>query len=272
MKLPIFLICVTLSAFSIRNANAQQVHAILVADTLDGSIGAGIKENLKNVHALLADIEIVGEIPVIKTEVKDTGFNCKAINDAVSRLQSGPNDAVLFFYSGHGFRRDSTQTRFPEFDCRRTSDLDRGDMATIVQELLTQKRPRFLLAVADTCNKEVPGLGFAAASAPFEFPAERKAAFRRLFLDYTGALMMSGAVPGEFSWYRIAQPTPTDKLGGYFTNQLLRVLDQRILENGGKIRWEDIATDATKTIAVPTNPVTFQTPQSAPVNLAGKKL
>src|SRR5262245_5677188 len=84
-------------------AQSQKVHAILVADTLDGSIGPGIQENVKNVGALLGSLEIVGEIEVSRAEVTGDAFSCKSILEAVDRLQVEPNDAVLFYYAGHGF-------------------------------------------------------------------------------------------------------------------------------------------------------------------------
>ncbi len=214
-------------------------------------------------HGFFLDsVELDGKISVIKAELKANDFNCKNINEAMTALDVEPSDAVLFYYSGHGFRRDSTQTQFPEFDCQRTSDADRADLAGIVNNLLKIKKPRFLLAVADTCNKETtekiaaPPAGLA--------PADRQAAFQRLFQAYSGTLIMSGSVPGEFSWYSVRGGS----LGGFFTNQLLQAINQRIKDDGPAVRWEDIASDATKTIFIPGTPEpTYQNPQSAALNL-----
>jgi hypothetical protein len=252
--------------FTADHARAQKLHAVLVGDSQDASIGTGITENLKNMNDFLRDIEVGGHISVSKTEIKDANFNCKTIDQAVAQINAGPTDAVLFYYSGHGFRRDTTQTKFPEFDCRRTSDPDRVELAGIVNELIqSTKKPKFLLAVADTCNKQVSAPAAAAPPAA-AFVPDRQAAFQRLFQDYSGTLMMSGAVPGEYSWYMVSGAP----LGGFFTNQLLRAINQKILEAGPKVRWEDIAVDATKTIFIPglAEP-TYQNPQYAGLNLLG---
>lgn len=250
--------------FTADQARAQKLHAVLVGDTQDASIGKGITANLKNMESFLDTIELDGKINVSKTEIKGDNFNCKKITDAVEQLNVKPTDAVLFYYSGHGFRRDSTQTQFPEFDCRRTSAPDRAELAGIVNDLIKEKSPKFLIAVADTCNKQTTA-HIAAPPAGFA-PAERQAAFQRLFEGYSGTLIMSGAVPGEYSWYTVTGGS----LGGFFTNQLLLAIDQKIKEEGSKVRWEDIATDATKTIFIPgTSEPTYQHPQSAALNLVG---
>jgi hypothetical protein len=245
-------------------AQSQKMHAILVGDTLDASIGVGIRKNLDNMNSFLNSVRTVGAISTEITEIKDDTFNCKSIQQAVERLNVDPNDTLFFYYSGHGFRRDTTQTKFPEFDCRRTSDPDRAELAGIVNDLVQSKKPKFLLAVADTCNKEITA-SIAAPAAAFEASeADKRAAFKRLFGGYSGTLMMSGSVPGEYSWYMVAGST----LGGFFTNQFRQAIVQKISEQGPRTRWEDIAVDATRPIFIPqlAGP-TYQNPQFAALNL-----
>jgi hypothetical protein len=250
----------------IEECHAQALHAVLVGDTQDASIGVGITENLKNMNLFLQRVETEGQISVSRTEVKDDRFNCKTIIQTIEQLNLGSTDIVLFYYSGHGFRRDTTQTKFPEFDCRRTADPDRADLSGIVNDLVQSKKPKLLLAIADTCNKKSEASIAAPAAAAFPSPADRRAAFQRLFRDYSGTLMMSGSVPGEYSWYMVAGSS----LGGFFTNQLLRTVNQKILDQGPRTRWEDIAADATKTIFIPGMPdPTYQNPQYATLNLVG---
>jgi hypothetical protein len=258
------LVLLTCFVFTVNPAHAQKLYAILVGDTQDASIGNGIAANLKNMDSFLDAVEMDGKITISKIEIKGDNFNCKKINEAVEQLNVEPSDAVLFYYSGHGFRRDSTQTQFPEFDCRRTLDPDRAELSGIVDNLVKAKKPKFLLAIADTCNKE--STAFIAAPPAGFAPAEKQAAFRRLFQGYSGTLIMSGSIPGEYSWYTVAGGS----LGGFFTNQLLQAINQKIKEQRSNVRWEDIASDATKTIFIP-GPAepTYQHPQSAALNLVG---
>lgn len=246
--------------------NAQAVHAILVADTKDASIGVGIKANLQNINDFLGVLAATGEIAVSKIEVIDDNFSCEKIAKAVAGLAIKPEDAVIFYYSGHGFRRNSTQTKFPEFDCRRTGDPTQIELDGVVKEL-SKKKPRFILAVADTCNKETAPDILPAAAIKKNLSANRGPALKRLFLKYHGTLMMSGSEPGEYSWYLVAGPN----LGGFFTNQLLSAVDKEIAQSVTEVRWEDIAQEATKTILVPTSPDhTYQNPQFVSPNLAAE--
>jgi GH25 family lysozyme M1 (1,4-beta-N-acetylmuramidase) len=237
-------------------ARAQTLHAILIGDTSDGTIGPGITANLQKINSFLNVVETIAEIPVARYEIKDAAFNCKAIVDQLRSIDVSSNDVVLFYYSGHGFRRDTSQTIFPEFDCRRSADETRAALADIATYLRSEKKPGLVLLLADTCNvvieAEVP---VAAAAAP---PQDvRKAALRRLLLGYSGGITASGSTPGNPSWYM----NSGGLIGGFFTNQFLRVLDRRIASQGANVRWQDIMTDAAQPITIPTNPPTTQIPQ-----------
>lgn len=263
----VMLICVATYLFAPNLAHAQKIFAVLAADTTDGSIGAGITENLQNIKAFLKVVHSLTNIDVLITEVSGDKFNCRNVDTALNGVSPSAKDVVLFYYSGHGFRRTSDQSKFPEFDCRRTADPDQVSLSSAVTNV-QKKQPRFILAIADTCNVEVAPFAAPAAAAIAPSDQARKAALLHLFVDYSGTLMMSGAVPGEYSWYM----TSGSGLGGFFTNQLLKVINAKIADEGPKIRWEDIATDATKPIFVPIIPTpTIQNPQYAALNLVAAK-
>jgi hypothetical protein len=251
------------------NASAQTIYAVLVGDTTDASIGVGITENLRKMRVFLEQAKSEGELNVIVNEVKDDAFNCPSILAAVKALPVQASDTVLFYYSGHGFRRSNTQTQFPEFDCRRSKDPDRAEFSGIANLLLkpptgsSTAPPRLLLVIADTCNRQIELPEQAVGPSTAAQPPSRKNAFRHLFLQYSGTLMMSGSTPGEFSWYLNSGL----QIGGFFTNQLLRAINGKILSEGANVRWEDIATDASKKIYIPREEETTQTPQYATLNL-----
>jgi hypothetical protein len=215
--------------FTADQARAQKLHVVLVGDTKDRTIGKGVKENIKTLETLLGSAERDGEISVSRTEIKGDDFNCKRIREAVIQLNIGSTDAVLFYYSGHGFRH--TQAQFPEFDCRRTSDPDLADLSGI-GDLIKAKKPRFLLAIADACNKKsrhgIPPRGWAPPYSP-------DVAFIR---------------------------------GGYFTEQLLATIWGATQFGGGLVGWEDIVPVATEKIYIQDRK-TYQNPQSKAWNLVG---
>ncbi|MCA1510215.1 caspase family protein [Bradyrhizobium sp. NBAIM01] len=254
------------------SASAQTIHAVLVGDTTDPTIGVGITENLRKMRNFFRQAQTEGELNIVVTEVKDAAFNCPSIVKAVKALPVQADDTVVFYYSGHGFRRVNTQTQFPEFDCRRTQDPDRAELAGVANLVLkppagSTTPPRLVIAIADTCNRQIELPEQAVGPAAAGVRPSRKAAFRRLFLQYSGTLMMSGSTPGEFSWYMNSGL----QIGGFFTNQLLRAIDSKMATQVADVRWEDIATDASKKIFIPRpEEETTQTPQFAMLNLSAQ--
>jgi hypothetical protein len=265
MKLFSSLVALLIGTMLAMPLKAQTVHAILVGDTQDASIGVGVVSNLNKIRAFLKAAQDEGMFTVNIAEVKDDAFSCGSILQAIRALHADANDTIFFYYAGHGFRRTETQTQFPEFDCRRSAAIDRADLSGIAHYLLKPNgrdagaTPRLLIAIADTCNvlieEQVP---HQARRNPAYARINRQAQFRQLFLQYSGTLIMSGSSPGDPSWYLSS--------GGYFTSQFLNALNAH-LDSVDTARWEGVATDATKQIFIPTTTPTYQKPQYAPSNL-----
>jgi GH25 family lysozyme M1 (1,4-beta-N-acetylmuramidase) len=217
-------------------------------------------ENKANIASFLENLRTLTGLNVASIEVAGASFNCKSIIDAIGSLTVSADDVVFFYYAGHGFRRDSSQTQFPEFYCSAPGEA--SETLSQAVDSIKAKQPRLIIAIADTCNRitEPPP---AAAQAP-ALAVDRRGALLHLFKDYRGTLIMSGAIPGEYSWYM----TAGSSLGGFFTNQFLTAINQNINSSGPNVRWEAIATDATKPIFVPTVPPVTQTPQYLAVGLS----
>jgi hypothetical protein len=257
---------VALTTFVASNANAQKIHAIVVGDTLDKNIGVGIIKNMEKIGTFLQEVQNVGDMTVSVKEIKGGQFECKSIMEAVQQMKQSvaSDDAVIFYYAAHGFRTDTTKTKFPEFTCKRTQNSPDAGLSIVVEELLKEKKPRFVLAIADTCN----GVGSPLLPRGKLLPTtNKKAGLRHLFLDYSGTLMMSSAKPWENAWYMVEGDA--DKIGGLFTGQLLPIITEQIAANDAKVRWEDIARAGTIPITVDDG-VNTQTPQFEAPNLHGK--
>lgn len=240
---------------------AQTVHAVVAAHTTDRKIGPGVVENKENITSFLQNLKMLTGLDVATSEVDGANFSCQSIIDVISHLNVGKDDAVFFYYAGHGFRRDNTQTQFPEFFCAGP-----GEATLTLSEAVASigtKKPRLIIAIADACNNFFPAPPEAEGAAPVG-PVDRKGALLHLFKDYSGTLIMSGAIPGEFSWYINAGSSR----GGFFTNQLLEAINQNINSKGANVRWEDIATDAIKPIYVPAVPPVTQNPQFQAISLS----
>jgi hypothetical protein len=197
-----------------------------------------------------ADVADVNVVAVVGGD-----FSCNKIRAAVDGLTVGANDAVVFYYAGHGFRRTSAQSKFPEFDCRRATG-DRPTELVQIMDKLKAKSPRLLIGIADTCNVEIPPSAAPGPTVP-ALPANIRKAMKHLFMEYKGVATMSGSVPGEFSWYRTSGPW----VGGFFTTQFLAAFNESINDDTTRPRWEVIMLRSIEAMEIPTNPVTLQHPQ-----------
>jgi len=245
-------------------AFSQTVHAVLVADTTDATIGEGTKGNLQRMQKLLRSISKVGGFAIEQHVVAGDDFSCGNISKAISGLSIGKDDTVFFYYSAHGYRTPKTPTRFPDFDCSRGADQPGSVLGTsAVVEQLTGAGAKFVIAVADTCNVLLsrPPQGFSSRSAPLV----NREAWRRLFLRYRGTVIMSGSAPTKPSWYLIG-----DEAGGLFSYQFMNAIadtmsDVSDADNPELARWSTIVNRSIKPIVADAEH--GQEPQGARIRL-----
>lgn len=248
-------------------ARAGEIHAILVSDPNNimsehvQDISVGVRVNVAKMKTLLGQIARKGAVTVKTTEVTGDDFSCANINRAVAELSVQPDDTVLFYYAGHGFRSAATQGKFPEFFCDEAVFANGQSAARLSQIVADIKRkgPRLTIAIADTCNKDdvlPPAIVPQGAGRP-----PKKQAIKRLFLDYRGTITVSGAIPGQSSWYRV---TGLD-IGGLFTQQFLTALNTALGSDAPLPTWAKVLDAATKRIEIqprpPATEVKVQQPQ-----------
>jgi hypothetical protein len=150
MRRVFIALCALIAVSSFHPAQAQTLYTFLIADTKAKGGKEAFKANVTNLKELVDEIKDV--MPVKEPVVVDGNqFNCRAIAAALNRHKLGKDDAVLFHYSGNGFRTSGT---FPEFDCRRTwQDRNRVGLASVANHFARAK-PRLIVAMADTGNKK----------------------------------------------------------------------------------------------------------------------
>jgi hypothetical protein len=77
------------------------------------------KKNMHNIYSEIKDVATFLNLPMIYTEVSGQKFGRKNVESALNNLSPGPNDIVIFYYSGHGFSYDQTETQaYPQLDLR----------------------------------------------------------------------------------------------------------------------------------------------------------
>jgi hypothetical protein len=204
-----------------------RVFALLVIDT-DAHV-AGLEDDERALSAAL--VSGFGSTRLLSLNVlKGADVSASAIVNAIRRLPSGPNDAILFYYTGHGATfegRGHTLTTS-------RGNLARSDLRAVVE----QRRARLGVILTDCCaslvrpRKEPPAPG-AAAPQPKVSPM-----LRCLVLEHRGIVDVTSSSYGQISWSRQGS-------GGLFTSALATALgtweiDGFDLDKDGFVTWAEV--------------------------------
>ena len=216
-----------LSAFS------ATLHTIILGDTQDRSIGrtvnldvAKMKEHGKTI-AKYSDLTL--------NEIVITGSNLNSLNimTTLENLNIESDDAVILYYSGHGYRTDNPKDNvWPNVALPGWQGINLEYMT----EVLINKNPRFILSIADICNNVIPE-----KYAPetlikrdwFEDEESLKANYRKLFAETKAVILASGSSPTLYSYC-------DEVRGGHFTYHYLRFLGQEVKNPSGTADWDNI--------------------------------
>lgn len=207
---------------------AATLIAILVADTASEDIGEGVSIDLSRMSALVEDISVNTGLELQKIILAGTNLTRSGVANAVDQLITGMDDVIVFYYSGHGARPLGKTSNWPDlaFD---DGFVDFGQILDVLQ----RKQPRFLLALADSCNNYLT---------PELKQRERKLlpstisqeSYRQLFLKQRGSVLACSSEPGEVSYsHRLT--------GGFFTSDFLNKLTATLLS--GQPSWQEVQTN-----------------------------
>jgi hypothetical protein len=186
-----------LCAFCGLNLPAQTLHFILFADTEDESIGKGVMESKDYLcNTLMPTIREKTDLDVIQYIYSGSRFTRSNMNSVISSLSTDEDDAILFYYDGHGYNDKSND--FPSFSLG-TGDIREGKTLLSVYKALQAKPHRLLIAISSSCNKlprndsEDFDDGRGAAGKPMNI-------YRKLFQYSSGDYMISSSKKDEYSW------------------------------------------------------------------------
>jgi hypothetical protein len=187
--------------------DAPRVFALLVVDT-DARI-AGLERDGEGMTAVLQ--KGLGGTSLLRLEVQ-SGDDVRpdAILNYYKTVPSGPNDVLVFYYSGHGAtiegRGHALTTSHGTL------------MRSTLRAAMEARRPRLCVVLSDCCSTLVkPRRVPPAPTAPAPAPPRVSPLLRCLFLQHRGVVDMTSSSFGESSW------SDTDR-GGVFTSALAAAL------------------------------------------------
>lgn len=246
-----FLIfCSLLTPFSGMGLAATQIHLIMVGDTASTDIGATVAPDLEHMHQQTSTIAKLLHINLEESTFIGPQVNSRQFFHALSSLKIDHDDLVIFYFSGHGYRTKSKDARDPWPNLVFSLEHAGVDFLDVV-DIIKEKNPRLVIAIADSCNNYLaPGY------IPVVKPAKKRlmrslklpeANAHFLFIEPVGEILMSAASPGEVAWGTLK--------GGIFTNALLFSLSQAI--DGPQLPdWAQIVLEASDSV------LENQTPQN----------
>ena len=210
--------------------NAQQFHAIVVTDTDAFQIGKSVRNDQKRIKSQFKTIAKHIGIPfqIYLFESKNT--DPMEILNKIGKIEIAPDDLVLFYFSGHGFRLSAfTENPWPMLALENFPYSLR--YSHVIKELI-RKKPQFILALSDCCNSFIDKMDLipvplSKGNQPKEIPGH----YEELFLNQTGLIMASSSEPGEYSY---CYPQ-----GGIFTTSFVRHL-RREAKSYNEPSWEAI--------------------------------
>jgi len=219
-----------------------QGNLILISsiDNINSDVRDGCQKDydmaLQNFRAIAADAGMgfqASRLPFSYTEVEQF----------MEQFECGPNDAVVFFYAGHGVRYEDDGKDWPWpylYYCNRQPGNDPLDCEfdmDEIQEMISRKNPRMSLTISVSCNDVVDNSRanneLAQATVSRQNPPESNN-YRgiELFKSFRGQVIASAASPGKF-----AETSPSE--GSDFARSLFYMLSEE-LHSQEPTSWERI--------------------------------
>ena len=232
-----YLLLLSILFLIVLRLEAATLHTLIVCDITAEDISDSVESDFENMQAEVCKIANYTQMDLNLTCLLGVEATPRNVMDAMTGLVIDPDDVVIFYFSGHGYRTYSKVENFwPNlFFCSVFKGLD---FDWVIKEL-KNKQPRFVMAIADCCNIYYPE--HYAPLLPYDAKVMSKSFkkiqrnYRKLFLEYEGAVLIAGAKEGKQSW--------SYPWGGIFTNAFLKSLKKEV-ESSKYPDWQNIVDRA----------------------------
>jgi hypothetical protein len=217
------LLLLILLVFVPQGVEARVLHLIICGDTLDPGLGQHAEWDCKNLRATFY-VGVAEKSLVIHEHNPRMPLRSAGILNLIQRVNPQPDDAVMFFFAGHGAY--DQQGHYLALAGGR----DALPRQRIIQALQA-KRVGLTVVVTDACYSFFPRVRLppmAGAGAPFEtLPL-----FQRLFFETRGFIDLNACSQGEVA---LQFKRPTD--GGLYTNAWTKSLSEHSQDADPGFGW-----------------------------------
>ncbi len=214
---------------------AATMHVILVGDTNDGTLGNAMKINVNKMYNEMSIAADKTDLDFHVIMASGATANRNHVLRQINQLEVGEDDVVVAYFSMHGYRNNSKVSQWPNLYFG--EDFTGVELEYIVDKV-SKKNPRLLIVIADSCNNPVRDNAIntikkralaVEAKTPLQEEIERQN-YSKLFLETSGVIIVTGAIPGEFAW-------GINGVGTFLTMSLIDGLNAAVKRKGAA-SWE----------------------------------
>ena len=203
--------------------HAQRIHVLVVSDASDwahwGVLQPNIQVDVAEVSAMFHNNIPKEQLDYVSLAFDgDEGGAPSTILKAIQEFQVGPDDAVVFYYTGHGGADDRGHYLAMEKGKLYRAELRRSMLA---------KRPRLAVIMTDCCNVRADGRAFAAPAVDVNSPKVVTPLFRSLFIEPRGVVDINSSAPDQSSFFFVKRDQFGRHQGSLFTRSLTRFVDRQ---------------------------------------------
>lgn len=219
---------------------APMLHAIICCNTTDANIGEAMVRDRTNISNMIQTIAT--SLDCAYEEFTLVGADCTRdrLTQTIKSLEVGRDDVVFFFYGGHGSHAmNNREDPFPQM-CMNTNIESLWMPVASVDRLIGDMQPKLRVIVTNCCNAEQPGVSikplFAMSEGASYVNELSAAAYKKLFFDVSGKVMITSSKLGQLSWCG-------KEVGGMFTCDFIDVIDA-VGQNKIEPNWEAVCKEA----------------------------
>jgi Caspase domain len=235
-------LAVSTRAFASQEPASGVIHALLVGDS-DSSLGDSVTRDVAALGGALRSAFIAHPRLVQLHVLTSSHATAAAIESFLKDLNSGPDDTLLVFFSGHGEVRPEVGhvLNFTNPDEKGRKILPRDDLLG----LMKAKNPRLIVLLTDCCSTIRQRHVAPAPRAPGLGGPPKWAVAGCLLLQHRGVVDITASCPGQPAW-----PNSLG-IGGLFTESLVELLDASNLElldqnKDGFVEWDEFYPELQK--------------------------
>ncbi|MDR1120545.1 MAG: caspase family protein [Dysgonamonadaceae bacterium] len=222
------LISILLTIFVATHISAQTLHTILVANEKETYREKDRAEDVTQMDNLFKDVANCISYQYNSVKKSDEYFSPQEINKEINNLNTGQNDIIVFYYSGHGKHPKEDKSKWPTLEFN-AGDKDDYPFTEIVKSLDEKaKNAKLILCIADCCN-DFYNLKGNHPNSDQELQKNKRDIYikniQNLFIGFSGkkTIIISAASKGQLSWSSTSGPYYGSFFRGYFQESIYKL-------------------------------------------------